>query len=485
MPHLGHRKTKLRNWPVMGLVLLAAAGIGYYIIASFASGSFVGIEVENGTTSCGAAVANNSSASGGKVVQFSACVTPTPTATPAPTPTPTGGVKPALSGSMDRGGDWLNCIQSSAQNPLPVTTCFNQQIAAKSYLHAQTFEIDWSFVEPSQGVYNWQYIDDAIAAVAGRGMRMRLKVETGVYSPAWAKSLGGAPVPFQNSNTYLNGEQTVPRYWTAGYKAAYNAFMGAMAARYDNNSSVAEVETCSVGLVSCESVLIQANDITKSDGKRNGQHLYEAGFNDSLHMQSMVDDLNYMLSVWHKTRIVMTIQPFHLLGTCPGNCGDAGGVPQITYDFIDGNHVVETPLGGNVTVTGLAILSPSQALFFHTGLGPKEIGGTAAQPTGDATTIGLYNYVYNANGVHNRSNRVYAAPLQTETYGRLDVAWAPALNYACGLGAISVELPHGYSGWEKLSGSWAFGYPTVHTDTTTLSVLNDANACFIHNGTLH
>jgi hypothetical protein len=335
------------------------------------------------------------------------------------------------------------------------------------------------------GVYNWQPIDDAISGVAARGMRMRLKVQTGVYSPSWAKTLGGPVVAFQNNNTYLNGEQTVPRYWTSGYKTAYNTFMAAMAARYDANPTVAEVETCSAGLASCETFLIFGNDKTASDGKTNAQHLYDAGLTDSLHMQSIQDDLNFMVSVWHQTRIQLTTQPFHAFVKCPTTCADGGGSLAVTYDFIDGSRVTESPSGGSVVVTGLAVLTPGQAEFFHTGLGPKEVGGTTDQPAPDANTVALYNYLYNKNGVHNRSDKAYVVPLQTETYGRMSNAWAAALNYGCSMGAPAVELPHGYSGWEKLTGSWAFGYPSTHTDISPLAVLNDANACYKHNASLY
>jgi hypothetical protein len=462
-------------------VVAAVTGIGYYIVASFASGSFVGFEAEGGALTCGAAVVSNSAASGGKVVIFNTCP---PTPAPTPTPTPNGGIKAPLSGNMDRGGDWLNCIETSGQTPLPVTSCFNQQVPKESYLNAQTFEIDWRNIEPSQNSYNWQPIDDAISAVAGRGMRMRLKVEAGVYAPDWAKALGGAAVPFDNINTYLGGDQTVPRYWTSAFKSAYDSFMGAMAARYDNNPTVGEVEACGTALDSCESFLIFASDKT-SDGVTNGKHLFDAGFNDALHMQSIQDDLNYMTSVWHKTRIILTVQPFHILGNCPGQCGDAGGNLHYTYDFIDGSHTPESVSGGSVNVTGLQVLSPSLAEFFHTGLGPKEVGGTGGQPQPDPNTVALYNYLYNASGTHNRSNRPYTVPLQTETYGLMSTAWASALNYACQMGATAVELPHGYTGWQKLSGSWAFNYPNAHTDTSPLSVLTDANACYIHNASSH
>ncbi len=455
--------------PVLAIVVVVSAG-SYLIHSSFAATQARSFEAENGVLVTCASKVTDSVASNGSAVKFSSCGT--------------ASIKPALSGNMDRGGDWLNCIESSGQTPLPVASCFTQQVSAKPYVNAQTFEIDWSFIEPSNGTYNWQPIDDAITAVAGRGMRMRLKVQTGVYSADWVKNLGGTPVPFDNQNTYLTGDQTVPRFWTSQYKTAYQAFMTAMAARYDSSPTVAEVETCSAGLVSCETFLIQGNNKT-SDGVTNAQHLYDAGLNDSLHMQAIQDDITFMATVWHKTRIQLTVQPFHLLGGCPAKCADTGGVPQITYDFIDGNHVTETADGGNVDVTGITTIIPNQAELFHTGLGPKEVGGTTAQPTGDPTTIGLYNYLYNQNGVQNRSNHAYVVPLQSETFGRLDVAWASALNYACTDGATAVELPHGYPGWEKLTGSWTFDYPTTHTDTDPVSVLNDANACYIHNASLH
>lgn len=74
--------------PVMALT----AGVGVVaVFLVFAAGPFVMVELENGTLSGSASVANLSGASGGKVVQFGTAATPTPTPTPAPTPTPTAG----------------------------------------------------------------------------------------------------------------------------------------------------------------------------------------------------------------------------------------------------------------------------------------------------------------------------------------------------------------------------------------------------------
>lgn len=77
-------RNKLIALAVVALVIVA----GYLVINSQAAGFFAATEPESGTISGNAKVVSDSSAYGGKVVQFTA---PTPSPTPTPTPTPTPG----------------------------------------------------------------------------------------------------------------------------------------------------------------------------------------------------------------------------------------------------------------------------------------------------------------------------------------------------------------------------------------------------------
>src|SRR4051812_33062464 len=81
-------KNKLRNFfsqsrgklVIAGVAALAVVGVGYFIIATHASGFFAATDASQGTLTANAHLVNDSGASGGKAVQFTATVvTPPPT----------------------------------------------------------------------------------------------------------------------------------------------------------------------------------------------------------------------------------------------------------------------------------------------------------------------------------------------------------------------------------------------------------------------
>jgi hypothetical protein len=78
---------------------LVVVAVGYYLIASHATGFVVGIEPENGTRTANASLINDTSASAGKAVQFNAAA-PVP---PPPPPPPGGRSCPAYPAFPDAG----------------------------------------------------------------------------------------------------------------------------------------------------------------------------------------------------------------------------------------------------------------------------------------------------------------------------------------------------------------------------------------------
>ncbi len=82
-------KSKRNNLIVAAVVALAMLGVGIITVLSNASGFFVATEPETGTLSGNAQLVDDSSASGGKAVQFTA-----PVVTPPPPPPPSGSTWP-------------------------------------------------------------------------------------------------------------------------------------------------------------------------------------------------------------------------------------------------------------------------------------------------------------------------------------------------------------------------------------------------------
>ncbi len=104
------------------------------------------------------------------------------------------------------------------------------------------FTYSWRQVEPYQGVYQWDLIDDDLAAMAEQGLMAAFGISTyggrlyGMETPDWVFSAryGGDPHAVINADGWL-----IPRYWDETYLARYRDFIRALASRYDSDPRLA------------------------------------------------------------------------------------------------------------------------------------------------------------------------------------------------------------------------------------------------------
>ncbi len=139
------------------------------------------------------------------------------------------GVKPIIHGLIDRQG-----VPPRAMLPL---------------VHAYVVKVNWANLQPSAGgpIAADNAIDRAITRVrkpdfAALGMVLKLRVFAGIGAPTWAKSLGGAPIPYLNNqdDSTLEGG-TIGRFWTPAFEAAYATLQSELAAKYDDVPELREL----------------------------------------------------------------------------------------------------------------------------------------------------------------------------------------------------------------------------------------------------
>ncbi len=100
----------------------------------------------------------------------------------------------------------------------------------------------WKHVEKGPGVYDWSFPDDWIAQQASLGKVVGLG-----FDPYDGQCCGGNGMPdhvkqrYPNSVFYCDGWE-LPRYWDAGYKAAWRSFVQALGEHYNNDPRVAWIE---------------------------------------------------------------------------------------------------------------------------------------------------------------------------------------------------------------------------------------------------
>jgi hypothetical protein len=97
----------------------------------------------------------------------------------------------------------------------------------------------WIDLEPSDGVFNFAYLDGQIARAMVAGKKVSIRVSMGGdETPAWVmaavRNAGGSTFTFTDSN----GQHTIPVFWDPTFVAKKNGAMAALGARYSNHPAV-------------------------------------------------------------------------------------------------------------------------------------------------------------------------------------------------------------------------------------------------------
>jgi hypothetical protein len=119
---------------------------------------------------------------------------------------------------------------------------------------------NWQDVEPSNGLFNWKYIDDAIARSRAHGANIAMRVMTasahtpGYYcSPKWLFDLGCKGYPYiVGGDDPTSGGRRIPRiepdYGDPIYLAKHGEFIAALGKRYDGDPDVEFLDIGSYGI---------------------------------------------------------------------------------------------------------------------------------------------------------------------------------------------------------------------------------------------
>ena len=102
---------------------------------------------------------------------------------------------------------------------------------------------DWSALQPTEGTFDWTFLDAAVAASAAAGKQVLLRINTQSGKPAWVttaiQNAGGSFFTYTN-----NGVQTtIPVFWDPTFLAKKTAMIAALGAHFANNPAVTIVST--------------------------------------------------------------------------------------------------------------------------------------------------------------------------------------------------------------------------------------------------
>ncbi|MDQ6848374.1 MAG: hypothetical protein M3019_12475 [Candidatus Dormibacteraeota bacterium] len=305
------------------------------------------------------------------------------TAPASPQPTVARNLKPMLHGLIDRDGPPAQALRK-------VVTNF-------------VVPVNWSDLQPTPGdIVANNAIDQAISAaqrmnaVAGQPpVAIKVRLYAGVYAPAWAKQLGGAPVAV--SAGALTG--TVGRFWTDAFGAAYADLWQRLAARYDAVPEIREVTVSRCMTFYAETMIRDVEDPSTV------QNLLSAGFTINADKSCISQEIQ-LGTAWHSTRIGVAFNPYQLVVGAGVHASDEDFTEQMM-------HVCRTTLGSQCVLENNSIRFPLQP--------------------------GLYQQMYEAM-------ILLGSPISFQTAALARIGdLTTTLHWAASVGANAVELPKGYS----------------------------------------
>jgi hypothetical protein len=314
-------------------------------------------------------------------------------------------------------GAIATAVVASAATPAPATMkpmlggLLDRQFTATKYpfLGGVVVTEKWASLEPSAGTFNFSDIDSKLASAAKNGYGVKLRVYAGSWAPNWAKSIDGAPFPFYDHTAKTT--TTLGRFWDPNYQKAWQGLMGALAARYDNNPTLREVNISGTGVESAEVMLVMASDSIRGVGHTNGQEYVAHGYTEAARQAALAGDVAFMARVWAHTRLDLFCSPLAVVSSTGAQSASLSATETLISRF--------------------AAAYPAQMVFGNTGLGVPVL-------TGGSGVVAMYNYI---------ESHGYRFDLQTMAISNGLGNPSTVLGYASSHHITSVELPSGWQAW--------------------------------------
>jgi hypothetical protein len=103
---------------------------------------------------------------------------------------------------------------------------------------------DWADLEPSEGNFDFSFLDSEVGRVATAGKKILLRINTQNGKPSWVtdavNDAGGVFFTFIDDDGVQN---TIPVYWDPTFLAKKKAMIAALGAHFTNNLAIAVVWT--------------------------------------------------------------------------------------------------------------------------------------------------------------------------------------------------------------------------------------------------
>ncbi len=311
------------------------------------------------------------------------------------------GMKPPVLGNASRG----------------LAAISGKTAALSARVNAAVVGVDWRSVETSQGVYNDSVIDAQISSAQSKGLTVRLRVIAGTMAPDYVKAIGGPPIPFADHQSRT--DTTIGRFWTSGYQARWQALMTHLAARYDTNPVLREVNISGTGVISAETMLTMGNDAVSGSTVTNNDNLLAAGATESARRAALMNDIAFMQRTWTHTHTTLFCSPYVTLDPKPKSS------LSTTEDIVAAAYAAD----------------PGATVFGHTGASEQMLKGLT-----HTAVLDMYEFFITNGYPFMAQTQAYSGGAKNEGVGDLSYV----ITWLAAHGAFSTELP---SGWQYDGGA--------------------------------
>ncbi len=141
------------------------------------------------------------------------------------------------------------CQPSSAEVPCgvfslsPAGVACRDTVLTNPSVDGVAIRQNWKDLEPSEGVFKWNFLDSEVARAAAAGKMVLLRINTQFAKPEWVTNAvaqaGGAFFTFDKDGV----PTTIPVFWDPTFLAKKKAMIAALGAHFTNNSAIKIVWT--------------------------------------------------------------------------------------------------------------------------------------------------------------------------------------------------------------------------------------------------
>lgn len=218
--------------------------------------------------------------------------------------TGTSGFKPQLTGVLNRQGVPPAAYRAAEGG-------FDIQGTHDAQGRRDVGDVTWAELQPTAGgpITANNAIDQAIlnvrqwnAANPTHPEALKLRVEAGIHSPAWAVNLGGPCYAVTDPTSGTTG--CSPRFWTAQFSAAYYHFEAQLAAKYDNVPEIREV------VMAKNTTVYDEPMIRQTQSRSTVTALLAAGYTTVVDEQEQIQDIASLGVYWKHTLVGFAFNPY-------------------------------------------------------------------------------------------------------------------------------------------------------------------------------